>query len=496
MRRIRSKSVEPKTVDSSSASSDEDSVMSVQNQFTSSTDNADDMMNFYLIIHMQSLILLLKQTLCSECNNYWNGSASIKQRDGLYMHIEFMCSNCRFITHLHSSPQIPNTRRREINIRLEIGGILCGLSHGGVMKFLGALNLPPPVQEQRYSEAQQFIWNYVTKAQEESMTAAVEEAIVEGGGMRELTVSGDGAWPTRGYSSVHGIAALCSTTSHPKVLDVTWSSKKCSKCQGAESLRYANPDLFLIFQENHDCQLNYAGSSGGMEKEMIHEMFCRSLPKYNIKYTSYIGDGDAKVHKYLVDNPSYSDVNIKKIEDTNHFAKRMLTRIMKIKKENANKILSDGKRFSGKGRMTDAQAVKFKIYFAKAIRENKTDLNKLYQRSWAIFKHHYSTDEQPMHEWCDLRWCKYLQATANGEKFNHHSQKIFCFKKKKRVKTSQAAAATTTSISSSESDNENFHTVNEENFDDISHDLTIFEQMESDQDEYDDNNDYEPGGDD
>ncbi|CAF1481850.1 unnamed protein product, partial [Rotaria sordida] len=333
-----------------------------------------------------------------------------------------------FITHLHSSPQIPNTRRREINIRLEIGGILCGLSHGGVMKFLGALNLPPPVQEQRYSEAQQFIWNYVTKAQEESMTAAVEEAIAEGGGMRELTVSRDGAWPTRGYSNVHGIAALCSTTR----------------------------------------------SSGGMEKEMIHEMFCRSLPKYNIKYTSYIGDGDAKVYKYLVDNPPYSD----------------------IKKENANKILSDGKRFSGKGRMTDTEAVKFKIYFAKAIRENKTDLNKLYQRSWAIFKHHYSTDEQPMHEWCDLRWCKYLQATANGEKFNHHSQKIFCFKKKKRVKTSQAAAATTTSISSSESDNENFHTVNEENFDDISHDLTIFEQMESDQDEYDDNNDYEPGGDD
>ncbi|CAF1517432.1 unnamed protein product [Rotaria sordida] len=229
--------------------------------------------------------------------------------------------------------------------------------------------------------------------------------------------------------------------------------------------------------------------------------------------------------------------------------------------------------------MTDAQAVKFKIYFAKAIRENKTDLNKLYQRSWAIFKHHYSTDEQPMHEWCDLQWCKYLQATANGEKFNHHSQVCipracldmikpvfdelctqnslarvigggsqntnesfhsllwtivpknhYCSSIKLRIglglstiiyndgyeslnkllktifssmghysaergKTSQAVA-TTTSISSSESDNENFHTVNEDNFDDISHNLTVFEQMESDQDEYDDNNDYEPGGDD
>ncbi|CAF4716854.1 unnamed protein product [Rotaria sp. Silwood2] len=130
-----------------------------------------------------------------------------------------MCSNCGFITHLHSSLQIQNTRRREINIRLEIGDILCNLSRGGTRKFLGALNLPPPVQEQRYGEAQEFILHHVTKAQEESMTAAVEEVIVEVGDARELTVSEDGAWLTQGYSSVHEIAALCSTISHPKV---TW----------------------------------------------------------------------------------------------------------------------------------------------------------------------------------------------------------------------------------------------------------------------------------
>jgi hypothetical protein len=95
----------------------------------------------------------------------------------------------------------------------------------------------------------------------------------------------------------------------------------------------------------------------------------------------------------------------------------MLTRIKKIKQENKNKILSDGKRFSGKGRMTDAQAVKFKIYFAKAIRESKTDLDKLCKKTWAIFKHHYSTDKQPIHEWCDDQWCKYLQETSSVNNF-------------------------------------------------------------------------------
>ena len=155
---------------------------------------------------------------------------------------------------------------------------------------------------------------------------------------------------------------------------------------------------------------------------MIHEMFCRSVPNYDVRYVSYIGDGDAKVHSFLTSNPPYPGVVIKKLEDSNHFAKRMLNRIKKIKQENKGKVLSDGKRFNGKGRMTDAHAIKFKIYFAKAIRECRHDLNKLYERSWAIFKHHYSTDEEPMHDWCDPQWCKYLQAKLNGRPFYHGSK--------------------------------------------------------------------------
>ncbi|CAF3476809.1 unnamed protein product [Rotaria socialis] len=100
----------------------------------------------------------------------------------------------------------------------------------------------------------------------------------------------------------------------------------------------------------------------------------------------------------------------------------MLSRIKKIKPENKNTILSDSKKISGKGRLTDGDAIKFKIYFAKAIRESKTDLDKLYEKSWAIFNHHYSTDIEPMHDWCDPQWCKYLQAKSNGQQFTHNSR--------------------------------------------------------------------------
>ena len=103
----------------------------------------------------------------------------------------------------------------------------------------------------------------------------------------------------------------------------------------------------------------------------------------------------------------------------------MLNRIKRIKEENKGQLLSDGKRFSDKGRMSDAHTVKFKIYIAKAICESKSDLDKLYKRSWAIFKHQYSTDREPMDNWCDPQWCKYLQAKLNDRPYYHNSNRIF-----------------------------------------------------------------------
>ena len=116
-----------------------------------------------------------------------------------------------------------------------------------------------------------------------------------------------------------------------------------------------------------------------MKKEMIYDMFCRLLPKYNVRYVSYIGNGDVKVHSYLTSDPPYPGVVVKKLEDSNQFAKQILNRIKRIKQENKDQLLSDGKRFSGKRRMSDGHAVKFKTYIVKAICESKSDFDKLYK---------------------------------------------------------------------------------------------------------------------
>ena len=244
---------------SSSASIDEESVASFQNKPPLSQRNVEYNLNFNMIVHMNSLLSLLQQVLCPGCNQFWNGSMTVKERNGLYMQLQLFCNNCGHVLHFYSSPLMQNSRRHEINVRLAVGGSLCGLGHSGLVKLLGALNLPSAVQEHKYTETQEYILPFVEAAQKDSMDAAVEEAITHASGSRDLIVSGDGAWLTRGFSSLHGIATLCSATEKPKVLDTSWCCKKCTKCQGAESLRRSNPYIFNEYQVHHKCQLNFTG---------------------------------------------------------------------------------------------------------------------------------------------------------------------------------------------------------------------------------------------
>ncbi|CAF2146983.1 unnamed protein product, partial [Rotaria magnacalcarata] len=48
------------------------------------------------------------------------------------------------------------------------------------------------------------------------VAAAVEAVVTYAGSSRDLIVSEDAGWLTRGFSSLHGIAALCSATGKPK----------------------------------------------------------------------------------------------------------------------------------------------------------------------------------------------------------------------------------------------------------------------------------------
>ncbi|CAF1419650.1 unnamed protein product [Rotaria sordida] len=267
---------------------------------------------------------------------------------------------------IDSSPQVQDSKRHDINVRTQLAGHLTGIRHAGLQKICAALNLPPPLEEGRHNKRDKELLQVVQKFANESISTAIQEAI-DVPKSTDITVSGDGTWQTRGFSSKHGAADLISTCDSPKVVDIETCSKTCNVCLGAESLLQlgtlearAKYNQIII---NHDCGKNFDQPSGNMEASSILKMFRRSEKKYGVRYTEI----------------SYKGIEIQKIEDINHFGKRLKRALEVIKQKCGKEKLSDGKIIGGKGRLTDQMITPFQIYFCEAIRKNKNDLDKLYK---------------------------------------------------------------------------------------------------------------------
>ena len=161
------------------------------------------------------------------------------------------CNNSNYLHYVNvflfseTSPKIVSTDRRDVNVRAQLAGHLCGIRHAGLSKLLGVLNLPSPVQDETYSRWDKQLLEFVKSTSEKSMARAVQDAVATAN-TTDLMVSGDGFWQTRGFQSSHGAAALLSCTTAPQVLDIETCSKTCNVCMGEFSLispRYNNFSL-------------------------------------------------------------------------------------------------------------------------------------------------------------------------------------------------------------------------------------------------------------
>jgi hypothetical protein len=77
------------------------------------------------------------------------------------------------------------------------------------------------------------------------------------------------------------------------------------------------------------------------------------------QFLSYVADGDAKVFPRLMEDPPYPDVTIQKLEDLNHFAKKMYHRLDKIKKELKGTMIDGRKGIGVSGRFTEREFILF-----------------------------------------------------------------------------------------------------------------------------------------
>lgn len=96
-----------------------------------------------------------------------------------------------------------------------------------------------------------------------------------------------------------------------------------------------NKDEYLEWYEDHqtECTANHKGSSGKMEVDGVIEMFRRSVEELGVKYKKYIGDGDSKTFKNLLEANIYNnDPKVEKNECVLHVKKRMYRRVKEAKK--------------------------------------------------------------------------------------------------------------------------------------------------------------------
>lgn len=74
---------------------------------------------------------------------------------------------------------------------------------------------------------------------------------------------------------------------------------KNSYCQACIYFKnHQNDENYEIHKE--DCPINHSGFSGKMEVDSMLEMFRRSKELYGVKYSNFIGDGDAKTFKAIL----------------------------------------------------------------------------------------------------------------------------------------------------------------------------------------------------
>lgn len=284
----------------------------------------------YRFINFIPVFAALAQILvCKECGNSVSFTETSKR--GLGFKIVVSCGTCRD-THITNSPHIENAY--DINRRLIFAMRLLGIGQYGISKFCALMSLPKPAYQSTYDIIVKLITTAANAVRTKSCKQAAEEEksiAASKGQTTGLTVSGDGSWQKRGFSSLFGFVTLIGWHTG-KMLDVLVKSKYCKSCEHWDKKCDTAEYEEWAAQHESVCQTNHSGSAGKMEVDAILEMFRRSEDLYNTRYAFYIGDGDSKTYKGIVDDKPYDDLIVAKKECIGHVQKRVGARLRNLKK--------------------------------------------------------------------------------------------------------------------------------------------------------------------
>ena len=389
--------------------------------------------NFFFLMNFCILKSMIKQVcICRSCNG---DNLEIRNTDKKGLSLEFYieCNDCKWTYNFFSSPEFkfPGKDSRgqksfEVNIRSVIAFREIGRGHEAMKTFSSMMNMPKPLAIASFNDINNNLHQTYIDTALDSMKSAANEvrtSIKPGASESEMVdchVSVDGSWHKRGHSSMNGFVSAISPE-NKKVIDYQVFSKFCKGCLIWEQKKGTNE--YNRWKETHICKINHYQSSGAMESAGAVSIFSSSIEKYNMRYSHYIGDGDTESFKKVVDSKPYGDdLTPKKLECVGHVQKRLGTRLRKLRIDMKGKLLSDGKKINGKGRLTDKVCNKMQNYFGMAIRQNtaaacnndrKKALYGMKKGVLAVLWHCTDLpDYEDRHKYCPREndsWCKYWQ---------------------------------------------------------------------------------------
>ena len=153
-----------------------------------------------------------------------------------------------------------------------------------------------------------------------------------------------------------------------------------------------------------------------MESEGCKVLWGRSEANLQLRYTTFVGDGDSSAYRVVQQEQPYGpNIEIVKKDCVGHIQKRMGTGLRNLVASYKGRKLSDGKGIGGRHRLTKKRIDSFQVYYGKAIRDNKGNVQEAKKAVQAILHHSMSTDDKPSHDYCPVgenSWCGWQKDKA------------------------------------------------------------------------------------
>ena len=300
--------------------------------------------------------------------------------------LSLYCNTCAWEETFYTSKVVENKEKEdgrgrkkyEVNLRCIMSFREIGGSMNSIKTFSAVMNMTQPLQRNAYMDTNEILLGAYSKACSNSMFKAASDYISKqtaspSDSPVDCTVSIDGSWQKRGFDSQNGLvtAIICGKDVTEKCIDFEVMTKKCKSCQIWDK-RKGTPEYETWYNDHqHVCRINHHGSSGGMESSGAVTVFGRSVETHNLRYKNYLGDGDSSSYAQVVASEPYGNTFvINKLECIGHMQKRVGSRLRRLVQVNKGKLLEDGKKLNGKGRLTLKAINSLQNYFGIALRQN------------------------------------------------------------------------------------------------------------------------------